>query len=110
MKLPLSLAVASLASVATAATISKRPLVSPTAAAERVWQPTARQEMFDVSPDGKLVLYVNWDTGNLMVHDLATGADRDITRKGTYQQSPDEADGGVFSRDGRLVAYEWWEG
>jgi len=99
-----------LGTVATIGPIPKHPIVSAATAAERVWQPTPRQEMFDVSPDAKLVLYVSWDSGNLMIHDLVTGSDRDLTRKGTYQQSPDEADGGVFSPDGHLVAYEWWEG
>lgn len=77
--------------------------------AERVWQPTKDQDIYDVSPDGKLVAYIDWSTGNLMVHDLTTGAERDVTKKGTYQQNPDEADNGVFSSDGKLLAYEWWE-
>ncbi len=77
--------------------------------AERVWQPTKDQQIFDVSPDGKLVAYIDWSTGNLMVRDLTTGAQRDVTRKGTYQQNPDEANNGVFSNDGKLLAYEWWE-
>jgi Tol biopolymer transport system component len=76
---------------------------------ERVWQPTADQDMYDLSPDGKLVAYIDWSTGNLMVHDLVTGGDRDVTKKGTYKQNPNEAESGVFSRDGRMIAYEWWE-
>ena len=85
------------------------PLRTTKSSAERVWQPTKDQDVYDVSPDGKLVAYIDWSTGNLMVHDLATGADRDVTKKGTYQQSEDEANNGVFSSDGRLLAYEWWE-
>lgn len=76
---------------------------------ERVWQPTAMQEVWDVSPDGKLVAFIDWTNGDLLVHDLATGTDRNLTKKGTYQQNPNEAEGGVFSRDGRLIAYVWWE-
>jgi Tol biopolymer transport system component len=77
---------------------------------ERVWSPPNSHEVYDVSPDGKLVGYIDWDTGNLMVHDLATGANRDLTKKGTYAQSRDEAESVLFSRDGKRIAYEWWDG
>ena len=104
-----ALPMAGLAVLTAATTVAPRPVRAPASTAERVWQPTDKQDMYDVSPDGKLVMFVDWTTGNLMVHDLSTGTDRDLTKKGTYQQNPDEADGGVFSRDGRLIAYEWWE-
>jgi len=86
-----------------------QPTASGAASAERVWKATNVQDIYDVSPDGKLVGYIDWDTGNLMVHDLTTGADRDVTKKGSYADSRDEAEGALFSPDGRQIAYEWWD-
>jgi Tol biopolymer transport system component len=96
-----------LAGAGTLVALTSIAALRPSASAERVWQPTTDQDLYDVSPDGELVAFIDLKTGNLMVHDLASGEDRDVTRKGTTQQNPDEADGGVFSSDGRLLAYNW---
>ena len=100
------------ASVAACALIVAAPTAfrASSPAPERLWSPTGSQEVYGLSPDGKLVGYINWDTGNLMIHDLATGTDRDLTKKGSYKDSGDEANSALFSPDGRTVAYEWWDG
>lgn len=60
-----------------------------------------------VSPDGRLLSFVDWDTGDLAVHDFTTGEDRHLTNKGTWQESDDFAGPSAISRDGKRVAYLW---
>ena len=74
-----------------------------------------------ISPDGRYLSYVDWETGDLALHDFATGADRRLTDQGTWAQSvrpmPDPliephefADESTISRDGKQVAYSWFNG
>ena len=66
-----------------------------------------------VSPDGRLLSFSDWSTGDLAVHDFTTGQDRRLTDKGTWEKSQDFALFSVISRDGKQVAYQWgsssWE-
>src|SRR5688572_23289240 len=60
-----------------------------------------------VSPNGKLLTYVDWiDTGNVMIRDLETGVSRALMPKKTWGDVG-EGSFSTFSRDGRLVAYGW---
>jgi Tol biopolymer transport system component len=61
-----------------------------------------------ISPDGRLISFVDPDTGDLALRDVATGADRRLTNKGTWAQSKDEAEFPVISRDGKQVVFTWW--
>ena len=63
-----------------------------------------------ISPDGRLISYTDWFwTGNLMLHDLASGTDRPLT--GNKGWGGGNAGSSTFSRDGKQVAYSWnnWE-
>jgi len=60
-----------------------------------------------VSPDGAALTYVDWGgRGNLVLHDLVTGRDRDLT---SYDGKPYAhfAESSTISADGREVAYVW---
>lgn len=68
-----------------------------------------RVDMFGrISPDGRYLTYVDWaQTGNLMVHDMATGTDHALTKKKSWDDGPGSADWSSISRDGKHVVYEW---
>lgn len=71
----------------------------------RIW-PDA--ELYDISPDGRLAVQTDWTTGDLAVRDLETGEARHLTRnQGRFD--PGEAEDARFSRDGRWVAYTWYD-
>ena len=64
-----------------------------------------------VSPDGRFISFPDHDTGNLGLHDLVTGADRLLTNTGTYKRGEVACAGGsAISRDGKQVAYGWYDG
>lgn len=76
--------------------------------ARRLWVLGPSDDVYDVSADGRFAGYIDWNTGNLMVRDLRSGEVRNLTNKGTYEQTRDEAESALFSPDGQWVAYEWW--
>jgi Tol biopolymer transport system component len=61
-----------------------------------------------ISPDGRFLSYVHWDTGDLAIRDLAAGTSRRLTRKGTWTDSSDFAEESSISRDGQQVVYSWF--
>jgi Tol biopolymer transport system component len=83
--------------------------------ARRVW---ARERELDgdlydatISPDGRYVPFTNWSqNGNLYLHDLTTGANRQLTNTGAGSRggSGDFGAESAFSRDGKQLAYTWW--
>jgi Tol biopolymer transport system component len=61
-----------------------------------------------VSPDGRYLSYVDWETtGNLMLRDLSSNVSRALTAN-TPDSRPGGAGYSVMSRDGRQIAFEWW--
>lgn len=63
-----------------------------------------------ISPDGRYVARPESRTGNLVLYELQTGAVRPLTSDG----SPTDPDhrfplSSAFSRDGRQIAYEWYD-
>ncbi|HEX9631941.1 MAG TPA: hypothetical protein VGA02_05700 [Gemmatimonadales bacterium] len=59
------------------------------------------------SPDGRSIAFVDWSTGDVAVHDLASGEDRRLTNKGTWTENGSWAEEPLFSPDGRHVAYSY---
>lgn len=61
----------------------------------------------DVSPDGRYLSDINWDTGDLRLIDLHTGGSRDVTGRG--YGAGRYAWTSSFSRDSRRVAVAWYD-
>jgi Tol biopolymer transport system component len=77
-----------------------------------VWTGQNADDEGTVSSDGRYISYPDWKTGNLAVHDFVTGTDRAITTAGTWEKKGEAAfaEESVFSRDGKQIAYGWYEG
>ena len=73
----------------------------------QVWTGPKVDAYGTVSPDGRFLSYTDWDTGDLALHDFATGQDRRLTNKGTWDD-PAFALLSAISRDGKQVAYGWF--
>ena len=71
----------------------------------QVWTGRDVDTYGSVSPDGRVISFTDWDTGDLALHDVTTGQNRRLT---TNKKDWDAyAIGSAISRDGRHIAYGW---
>jgi Tol biopolymer transport system component len=75
-------------------------------ATRQLWTGPNVDGLGTASPDGRALSFVDWETGDLAIHDFTTGADRRLTDKG--ENSDDFAEESTISRDGTRVAYSWF--
>jgi Tol biopolymer transport system component len=62
----------------------------------------------DFSSDGRLMVYTDWDSGDLAIHDMAAGKiTRLLVKPGTMKDSSAYAESPVFSPDLRQIVYTW---
>jgi Tol biopolymer transport system component len=61
-----------------------------------------------ISPDGRLLSYTDWATGDLAVHDFTTGENRRVTSKGSWATSSECADISIISPDGSQILHNWY--
>jgi Tol biopolymer transport system component len=73
----------------------------------QAWAGPGVDTLGGLSPDGRHLSFVDWDTGNLAVRDLTTGQNRHLTHKGSWDDSDEFAEYSVVSPDGKQVAYAW---
>ena len=59
------------------------------------------------SPDGRHLAYVDWDTANVALYDVATGAHRLLTNDGAWGGPERYPENLVWSPDSRQIAYTW---
>lgn len=62
-----------------------------------------------ISPDGRYLTYVDWNTGDLAVLEMTTGKKRHLTDKGSWLKSGAMAFCSRWSPDGKQIAYDWWD-
>ena len=60
------------------------------------------------SPDGRYLSYVDWKTGDLAIHELATGKKHRLTHEATWQAPIQYAFYSRISPDGKQIAYSWF--
>ena len=71
----------------------------------RVWAGAADPHFMGApSPNGKYLTYVDWETGDLAVHELATGKNRRLTNEGWEKGRHTYS---IFSPDSKYVACRW---
>ena len=80
---------------------------TPRVTMRRVWADAATNTSGRVSPSGRYLAFINWDTGNLGLHDLEQGTSRLLTRDGTWAAPNRWADAPVWSPDSKQLAYVW---
>ena len=70
--------------------------------------PSVEYLMGEPSPDGKYLSYNDWDTGDITIFEISTGKKRNLTNKGSWEESYEFAEGSRWSPDGRYLAYIWY--
>lgn len=64
-----------------------------------------------VSPDGRYISFVDWDTGDLALYDSVTDTSRSVVAANNPKSGPWNvyANASTISRNGSKVAYSWFE-
>jgi Tol biopolymer transport system component len=75
-----------------------------------VWKGDGVDSEGSISPDGRYISFVDWNTGNLAVHEISTGQDRVLVdaknpKTGNWSAYAEES---AISRDGKQVAFSWF--
>lgn len=60
-----------------------------------------------LSADARLASFPDWETGNLAVHDFATGETRRLTNRPSWFESDEYVEATLISPDDKQVAYTW---
>ena len=106
----MALAIAALGGLFTLFWLTHRPppAVPREIVNRRVWTGPDVDRSGSVSPDGHLLSFTDWKTGDLLVHDFETGENRRLTRNTGYLPPEFQyAGSSMFSHDGQWLAYTW---
>lgn len=88
--------------------ITDAGVLASSMAVRRVWAGHDVDPEGTPSPDGRYLSFVDWDTGDLALRDLAAGTNRRLTNKGSWWDSEEYALLSAISSDGKYVAYSWF--
>jgi len=75
----------------------------------KVWSGSGIAFEGEISPDGRYISFVDWDTGDLAICDLETGAKRRLTNKGPWKDPLEYAYTSRWAPDGKQIVYEWYD-
>jgi Tol biopolymer transport system component len=99
-------------------TMGSGPIRTPSAAAavppdgittRQVWAGPKTDFFGAVSPDGKYLSFVDWETGDLAVRNLAKETNRRLTNKGSWDSRKAEAEYSIWSPGGKQLVYQWFK-
>jgi tetratricopeptide (TPR) repeat protein len=61
-----------------------------------------------LTADGKYICHIDWDTGDMVQYEVASGQTRRITNSGGAGAKEMPYEYQAFSRDGKQIAYDWY--
>jgi Tol biopolymer transport system component len=74
---------------------------------KKIWNESDTELEGAPSPDGKYLSYVDWETGDLAIYEIATEKKRRLTNKGSWDKSNEFALMSRWSPDGKQIVYDW---
>jgi Tol biopolymer transport system component len=74
----------------------------------KIWEGLDIDNCGEISPDGKYLSYVHWETGDLAIYEIVTGKKRLLTNKGSWEESDEFAQFSRWSPDSKHIVYEWF--
>jgi Tol biopolymer transport system component/beta-lactamase regulating signal transducer with metallopeptidase domain len=94
--------------ISTKASQSLATKSAPPISLRRIWAGSDVDVEGAISPDGRYISYVDWETGDLAVYEIATGNKRRLTNKGSWDESNEFALFSRWSPDGKQIVYDWY--
>lgn len=73
----------------------------------QVWSDSTTDGSGAPSPDGRYLSYVDRETGDLALYELATGKKRHLTNKGSWEKSKEYAGESKWAPDSKQIVYTW---
>ncbi len=95
------------AGILAAIMLSTRPEASPGTASRMLFTEEDSVSVRSPSPDGRLLAMTSWDTGDLVIRDVKTGAIRRLTHQPPGSRTYTGAFNAHFSPDGRRIVFVW---
>jgi Tol biopolymer transport system component len=84
---------------------------NPSVLSKRLLCTECGDEEADFSPNGRLMVFTDWDSGDIAIRDMSTGqVKRLMAKTGTWKDSNAFGESPVFSPDLRQVLYDWSAG
>jgi Tol biopolymer transport system component len=78
--------------------------------ARQVWTGSEVDPEASITPDGKVMAFIHWTTGDLATRDVATGRiERLMAKTGSWEQSDEFAEWPLLSPDQKQLVYAWFE-
>jgi Tol biopolymer transport system component len=74
----------------------------------QIWKSPYLDDLGTVSYDGRFRSFVDWDVGNVGIHNLNTGEKKKLTNDASLGDSIHFAESTAISKNGKLIAYSWW--
>ena len=84
---------------------SEKSKLPTTMGVRRIWEGDTEGSP---SPDGALLSFTDWETGDLAVRDVETGKSRRLTGNASVSTGGEFAEYSVISPDGKQIVYTWW--
>lgn len=83
------------------------PRASTGIVSRQIWTGPQVDTLGAISPDGRWLSFVDWETGDLALRNISGGENRRLTNKGSWNDSTEFALFSRISPDGRQIAYNW---
>ncbi len=83
--------------------------VEPAPTLRQIWPDNQDFDWSRISPDGRFVAGIDNETGDVVTRELASGEVIRLTDIPKSRWWDDYGDGPRWARDGRLIAYAWYE-
>ena len=75
----------------------------------KVWDGPEVDLMGEPSPDGKYLSFLDVNTGNLALYEVATGKKRLLTNSGSWGDPNQFVEHSRWSPDGKQIVYDWFD-